>query len=80
MAKHRVPGTSRELEDCIWMETGKPILAQATQFAQAGLAGTTGLVGSGMNPHGCIWTQDFRIQKSLYYIDLKSGMFKSLDS
>ena len=22
-------------KDCIWMETGKPILAQATQFAQA---------------------------------------------
>ena len=25
---------SRCVQDCIWMETGKPILAQATQFAQ----------------------------------------------
>ena len=28
------PSLSIPWEDCIWMETGKPILAQATQFAQ----------------------------------------------
>ena len=29
-------------EDCIWMETGKPILQQATQFAQETLWGKNG--------------------------------------